>query len=47
VIVVIMAVWLVAGASLAPVLRDPVRARVVNAVLATALVAATALALAH
>jgi hypothetical protein len=34
----------VAGASLAPLLRDPRRARVVNAGLAVALVAATALA---
>jgi threonine/homoserine/homoserine lactone efflux protein len=47
VIVLIMSVWLVAGASLAPVLRDPVRARVVNAVLAAALVGATALAVVH
>jgi threonine/homoserine/homoserine lactone efflux protein len=43
-IVVIMGAWLIAGASFAPVLRDPRRARVVNAGLAVALVAATALA---
>jgi threonine/homoserine/homoserine lactone efflux protein len=47
VIVVIMTLWLVAGASLAPVLRDPMRARLVNRVLAGSLVAATALAVAH
>jgi threonine/homoserine/homoserine lactone efflux protein len=43
-IVLINATWLVAGASLAPLLRDPRRARVVNTVLAAALVGATALA---
>jgi threonine/homoserine/homoserine lactone efflux protein len=43
-IVLINATWLVAGASFAPVLRDPRRARIVNVVLAVALVAATALA---
>jgi threonine/homoserine/homoserine lactone efflux protein len=43
-IVVINATWLVAGASLAPLLRDPRRGRVVNVGLAIALVAATALA---
>jgi threonine/homoserine/homoserine lactone efflux protein len=43
-IVLINAAWLVAGASLAPALRDPHRARVVNAVLATALVGAAVLA---
>jgi len=43
-IVVINATWLAAGRSLAPLLRDARRARVVNAVLATALVAATAVA---
>ena len=42
VIVGIMAAWLVAGASLAPVLRDPGRARIVNIALAAALVGATA-----
>jgi threonine/homoserine/homoserine lactone efflux protein len=46
-IVVIMAGWLTVGASLAPLLRDPVSARVVNSSLAAALVAATALALVH
>lgn len=43
-IVVIMTGWLVAGASLAPLLRDPRRARIVNVALAAALVGATALA---
>jgi threonine/homoserine/homoserine lactone efflux protein len=43
-IVFINATWLVAGASLAPVLRDPRRARAVNVALAAALVGATALA---
>jgi threonine/homoserine/homoserine lactone efflux protein len=43
-IVVINAAWLLVGASLAPALRDPRRARVVNVVLATALVGAAALA---
>ena len=43
--VLIMTVWLVVGASFAPALRDPRRARVVNLALAAALVAATALAL--
>jgi threonine/homoserine/homoserine lactone efflux protein len=43
-IVLINSAWLVAGASLAPALRDPRRARVVNVVLATALVGAAALA---
>jgi threonine/homoserine/homoserine lactone efflux protein len=46
-IVAINAVWLCAGASLAPLLRDPRRARAVNAALAAALVAATALAVLH
>jgi threonine/homoserine/homoserine lactone efflux protein len=40
-IVVITGAWLVAGASLAPKLRDERRARVVNVALAVALVAAT------
>jgi threonine/homoserine/homoserine lactone efflux protein len=44
-IVLINSAWLVAGASLAPSLRDPRRARVVNVTLAAALVAAAALAL--
>jgi threonine/homoserine/homoserine lactone efflux protein len=43
-IVVINASWLLVGASLAPALRDPRRARIVNVVLATALVGAAALA---
>lgn len=42
-IVVILATWLVAGTSLAPMLRAPRRARVVNAALAVVLVGATAL----
>ena len=46
-IVLINAGWLTAGASLAPLLRDPRRARIVNAVLAATLVGATALALLH
>jgi threonine/homoserine/homoserine lactone efflux protein len=46
-IVLINATWLVAGSSLAPLLRDPRRARVVNVLLATALIGATALALFH
>ncbi len=46
-IVAICALWLVGGASIAPLLRDPGRARVVNAVLAVALVGATALAVLH
>jgi threonine/homoserine/homoserine lactone efflux protein len=43
-IVLINSAWLAAGASLAPFLRDPRRARVVNVVLAVALVGAAALA---
>ena len=46
-IVLIMTAWLVAGASLAPLLRDPHRARIVNTALAAALVGATALAVLH
>jgi threonine/homoserine/homoserine lactone efflux protein len=46
-IVVIMSTWLIAGASLAPLLRDPRRSRAVNCALAVALLAATALALVH
>lgn len=42
-IVLINASWLVAGASLAPLLRDPRRGRIVNVALAAALVSATAL----
>jgi threonine/homoserine/homoserine lactone efflux protein len=43
-IVVICATWLVAGTSIAPLLRDARRARAVNVALAVAVVAATALA---
>jgi threonine/homoserine/homoserine lactone efflux protein len=43
-IVAIMSAWLLAGASLGPMLREPRRARIINAALAAALVAATALA---
>jgi threonine/homoserine/homoserine lactone efflux protein len=46
-IIVICATWLVAGRSIAPLLRDPRRARLVNATLAVGLVAATALAVLH
>jgi threonine/homoserine/homoserine lactone efflux protein len=46
-IVVINATWLVAGRSLAPLLRNPSRARVLNTVLAVALVGATALSVLH
>ena len=46
-IMVICATWLVAGKSIAPLLRDPHRARVVNVALAVALVGATALAVLH
>lgn len=46
-IVLINSAWLVVGASLAPFLRDPRRARVVNVVLAAALVGAAALAVVH
>jgi len=46
-IIAICAIWLVAGTSIAPLLRDPGRARVVNAALALALVGATALAVLH
>ena len=44
-VVVINAGWLLAGASLAPVLRDPRRSRVANVVLAVALVVATGAAI--
>jgi threonine/homoserine/homoserine lactone efflux protein len=44
-IVAINTVWLTAGASLAPLLRDPRRARRVNVALASALVVASAFAL--
>ena len=43
-IVAINATWLLAGASLAPVLRDPARARIANPALAALLVAAVVLA---
>ena len=46
-IVLINATWLLAGASFAPVFRDPRRARVVNVALAVALVVTTALAVLH
>ncbi len=46
-IIVICATWLVTGRSIAPLLRDPPRARLVNAALAVGLVGATALALLH
>ncbi len=46
-IIVICTTWLVAGASIAPLLRDPRTAHVVNAALAAALVGATALAVLH
>lgn len=46
-IVVICTTWLVAGNSIAPLLRDRGRAHLVNAALAAALVAATALAVLH
>jgi len=46
-IVVICGTWLVAGASIAPLLREPRRARIVNVTLAMALVGATALAVVH
>ncbi len=42
-IIMILAAWLVAGTSLAPLLREPRRGRVVNAALAVLLVGATAL----
>ncbi|HZC98781.1 MAG TPA: LysE family transporter [Actinomycetes bacterium] len=44
-IILICTTWLIAGASLAPVLRDPHRARIINTALAAALVGATALAI--
>jgi threonine/homoserine/homoserine lactone efflux protein len=46
-IVLITTTWLVAGASFAPMLRDPRRARVINTTLAGALVGATAFAVLH
>jgi threonine/homoserine/homoserine lactone efflux protein len=46
-IVLVNTTWLFAGASLAPLLRNPRRARVINVVLAIALIVATALAVVH
>ena len=46
-IIVICATWLIAGAAIAPLLRDPARARLVNVALAVGLVGATALAVFH
>jgi threonine/homoserine/homoserine lactone efflux protein len=46
-IIVVCTTWLLAGTSIAPVLRDPRRARVINTALAVALVAATVLAVRH
>ncbi len=46
-IVLINVAWLLAGASLTPVLRDPRRGRVVNVVLAVVLVVAAVAALLH
>lgn len=46
-IILINAAWLMAGASLAPLLRDRRWSRVINVTLAAALVGATALAVAH
>ncbi|HEY7283352.1 MAG TPA: LysE family translocator [Actinomycetota bacterium] len=46
-IVVINAAWLALGATFAPLLRDPRRARVVNVTLAAVLVVATGFAVVH
>ena len=46
-IIVICATWLVAGTAIAPLLRDPRRACLVNVALAVGLVGATALAVFH
>jgi threonine/homoserine/homoserine lactone efflux protein len=46
-IVLINSLWLLAGASLAPLLRHPRRSRIVNGGLAAVLVAATAFAILH
>ena len=46
-IILICTTWLIAGASLARMLSDPHRARVINIALAGALLGATALALFH
>jgi threonine/homoserine/homoserine lactone efflux protein len=47
VIVVITTTWLIIGASFAPLLRDPRRARIINVTLAVVLVGATAVAVVH
>jgi threonine/homoserine/homoserine lactone efflux protein len=47
VIIVICTTWLFAGTLIAPVLRDPRRAHLVNVALAVGLVAGTALAVLH
>jgi threonine/homoserine/homoserine lactone efflux protein len=46
-IILINTTWLIVGASLAPLLRDPGRARIINTALAAALIGATALAVFH
>ena len=46
-IILICTAWLIAGASLARLLRDPHRARIINTGLAVALVGATGLAVLH
>jgi threonine/homoserine/homoserine lactone efflux protein len=46
-IIVICSTWLIAGTSIAPWLRNPRRARIVNVALAVGLVVATALAVLH
>jgi threonine/homoserine/homoserine lactone efflux protein len=46
-ILLICTAWLIAGASLTRLLRDPPRARMINTALAVALVGATALAVLH
>jgi threonine/homoserine/homoserine lactone efflux protein len=47
VVVLISGAWLLVGASVAPLLRGPRSARVVNVALAAALIAATAFAIVH
>jgi threonine/homoserine/homoserine lactone efflux protein len=46
-IILISTAWLLAGTSLAPVLRDPRRSRIMNITLAVVLVGATAAAVVH
>jgi len=46
-IILICSAWLLAGASLAPVLRDPRRSRITNLTLAVVLVVATGVAVIH